>query len=327
MSFWIPNRILMRITQFKATHFRQLEKKTQSVAWELYLPPQADIQFSITAKHSRLFHTAAIESCLEKGIAARLDACQNQADAKRSGGGDRQRLFVRVVDDRFTVSLDTSGTLLFKRGLKEKVGQAPLRETLASAVLTLAGYSGAEPLMDPMCGSGTFSLEAAMIAQSIPPGFYREFAFMKWPAYHANNWAYIKNRTAAKIAPIKTPSIFASDDDPQRCRILDDLSRRYGFSSIIKVFTHNFFELLPLKQTPQTGLVVLNPPYGRRLGPDREKDQYYLEIMNKLRNDFKGWRAAILVPDLKVVGKLPTHWRRHSLFHGGLNLNLLVGVV
>ncbi len=327
LALRIPNRILMRITRFKATHFRQLEKKVSAVAWELYFSPLADIHFSIKARRSRLFHTSAITACFQKSITTRLAAYQNQNTASRMDDMDKQRLFVRIVDDRFTLSLDTSGDLLFKRGLKKNVGKAPLRETLASAALTLAEYSGTEPLMDPMCGSGTFSLEAAMIAQNIPPGFYREFAFMKWPSFSANQWAHIKKTYAMRIIESKNFSIFASDNNPKMCRALQEVSRKYGFSRVLQVSSKNFFDLLPLEYTQQSGVIMLNPPFGMRLESRGDKDKVYREIIKKLKKDFKGWRTAILVPDSKVIKKLPIQLKPYPLYHGGLNLSLLVGVI
>ena len=323
----IPNRILMRVTEFKATNFRQLQKKVAGIAWELYFSPRADIHFSIKAKHSRLFHTSAITNCFQKSISTRLAGYQNQATASRMDDMDKQRLFVRVVDDRFTISLDTSGVLLFKRGLKTVVGKAPLRETLASAALIFAGYSGTEPLMDPMCGSGTFSLEAAMIAQNIPSGFYREFAFMKWPSFRANQWAHIKKTYGRRIVEAKTPSIFASDNNPKMCHAIKEVSRKYGFSRVLKVFSKNFFDLLPPKCTQQSGVIMLNPPFCMRLESRGDNDIFYREIIKKLKSDFKGWRIAMLVPDAKVMKKLPIQLKPYSLYHGGLNLSLLVGVI
>lgn len=328
LALRIPNRILMRITEFKATHFRQLEKMVSAVAWELYLSSRADIHFSIKAKHSRLFHTSAITASLQKSITTRLATYQNQpSPASNRDDIDYQRLFVRVVDDRFTLSLDMSGDLLFKRGLKKNVGKAPLRETLASAALTFARYSGAEPLMDPMCGSGTFSLEAAMIAQNIPPGFYRKFAFMEWPSFRAKQWAHLKKTYAMRIIESKNPSIFASDNNPKMCHTLQEVSLKYGFSRVLQVFSKNFFDLLPQKYTQQNGVIMLNPPFGRRLESGGDKDKFYLEIVKKLKKDFKGWRTAILVPDWKVVKKLPIQLKPHPIYHGGLNLSLLVGVI
>jgi putative N6-adenine-specific DNA methylase len=181
--------------------------------------------------------------------------------------------------------------------------------------------------MDPMCGSGTFSLEAVMIAQNIPPGFYREFAFMKWPSFRAKQWAHIKKTYAMRITEAKNPFIFASDNNPKMCRALQEVSRKYGFSRVLKVSSKNFFDLLPHKYTQQSGVIMLNPPFGMRLESHEDKDKFYREIIKKLKIDFKGWRTAILVPDPKVIKKLPIQLKPYPLYHGGLNLSLLVGVI
>ena len=105
----------------------------------------------------------------------------------------QQRLFIRGVDDRFSVSIDSSGDLLYKRGIKTLAGTAPVRETLAAAILMLAGYSGNEALVNPMCGSGTFAVEGALMARNIPPGWNRSFAFMGWPGFRPAQWRHIRN--------------------------------------------------------------------------------------------------------------------------------------
>ncbi|WP_172683790.1 hypothetical protein [Desulfosarcina cetonica] len=124
-----------------------------------------------------------------------------------------QTLFVRVVEDRFSLSLDSSGPALYKRGYKTGAARAPIRETLAAAILMTAGYDPARPLVDPMCGAGTFSLEAAMMAKHVAPGANRDFAFMGWPAFAANPWAFLKRQAHRQMVVLDRPRIFASDLD------------------------------------------------------------------------------------------------------------------
>jgi putative N6-adenine-specific DNA methylase len=180
-------RILMRIDDFGATHLRRLEKKTGDIAWELFLPAGHLPDVKVSCHRSRLYHTAAIARCIRDSIKCRL--------AKAGGSPPLifpQTLFVRVVKDRFTLSLDSSGEPLYKRGLKAGPARAPIRETLAAAMLMAAGYDPRRPLVDPLCGSGTFSLEAAMMAKQMAPGLKRRFAFMDWPAFREGQWAFLK---------------------------------------------------------------------------------------------------------------------------------------
>ena len=168
------------------------------------------------------------------------------------------------------MSIDSSGAHLHKRGLKRHPGKAPFRETIAAAALLLAGYNGLKPLIDPMCGTGTFSLEAALIAKNIPPGWFRKFAFMKWPAFGQAQWDYLKRQCAKQFSDKKSPLIFASDKDPSACRRLENCLARYHLTDVIKVSNIKFFDFIPHEVTKQTGWIALNPPYGRRLG-NREK--------------------------------------------------------
>jgi len=236
-----------------------------------------------------------------------------------------QHVFVRAVEDLFTVSLDTSGKLLFKRGLKQHTGKAPIRETLAAAILAYAGYTGKEPLVDPMCGSGTFSLEAAMQVRHIPPGWFRTFIFMTWPAFKERQWEYIKKRLARQIVEPMETLIFASDQDLSMCSNLKDISNRFGLSDTIQVAHNDFFEWKPAELSHKTGLAVLNPPYGIRMGSKRTTDEYYNKIIKKLKKDYKKWRMAILVPATRSLRGLPKSFKRYPFYHGGLNLYLVVG--
>lgn len=320
------NRVLIRIAEFKATAFRQLEKKLADFPWELYFFPGFSIDINVSVKKSRLSHTGAIAERIDKSIASRLP-------------GDRtdhpvfsQRLFVRAVSDRFTVSMDTSGEALYKRGIKTHGGRAPLRETGAAAILKLTGYTPERPLLDPMCGSGTFSLEAAMMARNMPPGWCRKFAFMGWPSFGPRQWAHLRRNAEAGLRPVKAPVIFASDKNQAACRALQTCLEQSDLSGPARVACQNFFELSPgaIFDSPDVigpGVVVFNPPFGRRLGSRRESDALIRAIGDKLKSDFSGWRFALLMPRQSGAKQLPFSVTSRPFQHGGLNLTLLTGVV
>ncbi|MCG6910231.1 MAG: RNA methyltransferase [Deltaproteobacteria bacterium] len=325
-----PTRILMRLAAFKATNFRQLEKQLGRLPWELYLPPDVSLKISVKTAHSRLYHTEAIARHLEQAVVTRL------ADifGSRSGGNstkNMQTVHARVLDDNFLVSLDSSGLPLYKRGLKTDVGKAPLRETLAAAVLTWAGYRGRGTLLDPMCGSGTFSLEAALMSNRTPPGWYRSFAFMHWPAFKSGQWQYLKKERSQRIRPPERApeqaKVFAADIDPDMCKALAAVVRQHDLAEIVSVDRADFFGLMPKAISPQPGTVALNPPYGLRLGPSRETDDLYGDIAGKLKKDFKRWRLAIILPDKRLAALFPSHLRPRSIPHGGLSLTLLTGTI
>lgn len=321
----IPNRVLMRLTDFKATNFRQLERNVLKFPWELYLSPSSELGFSVKTRHSRLFHTTAITQRIETCIRQRMPH-MTSGKTGLSGKNDSQHLYVRAIDDHLFLSLDSSGDLLFKRGLKHDVGKAPIRETLAAAILKLAGYDGSQPLLDPMCGSGTFSLEATMLAGNIPPGFFRDFAFMQWPAFREAQWRHLKQKAANDIRRINTPLIFASDLDLKRTTELKKISDKFELLHVIQVDKHDFFHLTPQEVTERPGILVLNPPFGVRLNSNDKPETFYHDIINKLEKDFRHWQIAILVKDRALVKRFPNRFKQYPLFHGGIDLTLIIGV-
>ena len=332
------NRILMRITSFTASNFRQLEKKLSGIPWELYLHKDASREINVTSKHSRLIHTDAIATRFETSIEKNLKKSAHQPAGihtkNHSGSAGRpQKIFIRAENDLFTVSIDSSGELLHKRGLKIQGGIAPVRETIAAAILTFAGYQPEEPLIDPMCGSGTFSLEAAMIAKNIPAGWFREFAFMDWPVFKPARWRHIRGEAGKNITPPSKPLIFASDIDPENSRTLSQLVKNNHLSDTINVCAADFFDLRPsnINELPdnlqKSGLIVLNPPYGRRLGSKGTVEKMFGRIGEKLKNDFKGWKVALLLPDKHLLPKIPFKTSAHDFIHGGLSITLVTGKI
>ncbi len=320
------NRIMMRIGDFKAANFRQLEKKLSEFSWELFLNPHNTVRVKVSATHSRLYHTEAVGSRIS-GILQRAQ-CSIQ-NSPKSSGAMVQTLYARIVDDRVRLSLDSSGEILYKRGIKTHGGKAPLRETTACAVLLLAGYNGREPLIDPMCGSGTFSLEAAMMAMNIPPGWFRQFAFMQWPCFSPARWKFIRDQAQKQFLHVEKPMIFASDIDPQMCHELKNCVNKNGFEHIIKISDgHDFFTLCPENLTNRPGLVVLNPPYGLRMDPLEENtDHLFGEIFKKLKKDYKQWKVAMIIPNQRLIRKTTLPFKIQPLFHGGLRLFLLHGTI
>ncbi|MFH2046264.1 MAG: hypothetical protein ABIK92_14070 [Pseudomonadota bacterium] len=317
------NRILMRIEEFKATNFMQLEKKLSQLPWELYLPASTNFlpEIKVSAKQSRLYHKDAISQVFTDSISKRFT--QNTILLKDSLLA--QKVFVRAVNDRFEISIDSSGELLYKRGIKTHMAIAPLRETIAAAILKLCGYDGNEPLIDPMCGSGTFSIEAAMIAQNIPAGIFRNFAFMEWPCFTPKRWAYIKREAESKINNISTPSIFASDINSEACNLLSSCIKQYDFLKMVEVVQKDFFDLSSSAFKGHTGLIVINPPYGNRIGSQTEGIKLFQNMCNKLKKDYSGWKTGIIASDIDLINNLPFKLKSQTLHHGGLKIYLLYG--
>ena len=317
------SRITMEIAEFKAENFRTLEKKLAQVEWELFLKKRGRIHVEATTHHSRLYHTRAIEERAVQIIQDHLD----MAAPESPGAPASYRILIRVRDDRFFISLDTSGDLLHKRGITTAVGMAPLRSTLARSILIRTGFSGREPLVDPMCGSGSFVLEGAMMASQIPPGFYRQFAFEQFPCFSQAQWNHLKKTAEKNFRKAEAPLIFGFDQADRLIHGLEQTLVDHGFSGGVKVGRQDFFDLSPEDFTGQAGVVVLNPPYGRRLGEKNETAGFYKQIGDKLARDFKGWRAGILLPEPELARELPFAVELHPLFHGGLEIHVATGKI
>jgi len=318
------NRLLMRIESFHAANFRKLEKHLTAVPWELFLLPGTPTHIRVTSRHSRLYHKDAVAGRVQASIAFRF--AQNEFSGEATPELTvTQQIFVRLSDNRVTLSIDSSGDLLHKRGIKPCAAKAPIRETLAAAALILSGYTGTEPLVDPMCGSGTFAIEAALIAQKIPPGRFRDFAFMQWPSFQPKQWQHMKQATEKKIVRTNTPFIFASDRDDRAACELEDSVTQHGLSGIVAVSTRDFFDLSPTELTNRPGLVTLNPPFGRRLGSRRESEALFLSVCERLKKEYKGWKFVLISPNPRFAGMVPFRSTTHLLPHGGLTVALMTG--
>lgn len=309
-------RIIMRIDRFKAENFAQFTKKLQNIAWELYLTGDFLPKIAVSVHHCRLYHSDALSEVAWDCFATLFPAANESVNAPK--------IYIRGINDEFTLSLDTSGDSLYKRGLKTHGGEAPIRETLAYAILQRAGYKGGL-LLDPMCGSGTFSLEAALLAGNIAPGLNRNFAFMQTPFFSAPQWAYLQKqaRAAQKAMPAKCP-ILATDKDLQTCAKLTQTVQANGLEDLIQVRQQDFFAGSPKENFGgKRGLIVLNPPYGLRLMNRAEAENLYGAICQKLNADYRHWQYALLTP-AKEWTDLPNP-RFKKVWHGGLHLWMAKG--
>ncbi len=326
-------RILMRLASFKADGFRRLEEQIKAIDWELYLPNQTLPDIRVTTHKSRLYHSTAIAERIKPILHDRLflKDTPRHYDVTGSAGTPPQTLMVRGENDIFELSLDMSGTPLYKRGIKEKIVKAPLRETLAFAILTRLDLSEKDLIADPMCGSGTFSLEGAMMQCALPPGTFRSFAFEAWPGFEEKSITHARNKlmTAARAcmgAP-SLPPIISRDLDPTAIDHLKQTCTRHRVFQRIYPVCDDFFNMTPPPITNNQGVVVLNPPYGIRLDKNDDITSLYKEIGHKLAGDFKGWRAGIVCPGKKEFHALNLGLSTMPLFHGGLDLYTAIGVI
>ncbi len=230
------------------------------------------------------------------------------------------RIHAFLETERFTLYLDTSGEPLFKRGARQMTGEAPLRENLAAGILKLSDWTPDLPLLDPMCGSGTFLIEALQIAHGIAPGAKRDFAFEKLRGFDAAGWDRIKAQAEAQPAPNPSPAIFGSDLYGESLKLARVNLAAAGFADAATLKQANILEI---SAPGAEGVLVANPPYGVRLGEQDELAAFYPQVGDVLKKKFAGWRAYVFTADMrlpKLIGLSPS--KRTPLYNGALECRL-----
>ena len=306
------SRVLLRLGEVRATSFADLVRKASALPFERYLRPGEAVALRVTCRKSRLYHSGAVAQRLREAMGQRLGK-----DAPEAAPGDEeddaptQLLVARFDHDVCTVSVDTSGALLHRRGYRLATSRAPLRETLAAAVLLGAEYDPSEPLLDPLCGSGTIALEAALIARRRAPGIARSFAFERWPGHDEAAWTAMRDRARGEELPRAPAAIHASDVDAAAVRAARDNAARAGVVEDLVVEERDLGSA-----RSEGGLIATNPPYGVRVGGDIG---HLHRDLNELARR-SGSRLAALVADARdLPGRVVFRTQ-----NGGLAVRLVV---
>ena len=306
------SRVLVRIGAFRALHLAQLDKRARKFPWRDYLKPDLPVRVEASCKGSRIYHDRAAAQRIATAIREELGA-PIEADAAI-------KVKARIEKDVVTLSLDTSGEPLHKRGFKTAMAKAPMRETLAALFLRQCGYEGHESLVDPMCGSGTFLIEAAEMALGLAPGRARAFAFEDFAGFDPQAWAEMK---AVRPSPsAETPGLFGFDRDPGAVRMSAQNAERAGVGAITHFERGAINDLTPPDAPP--GLVMVNPPYGARIGDKARLKALYATLGAVLRSRFSGWRVGLVTsePGLAKASRLPFAPPGPPVDHGGLKIRL-----
>lgn len=332
------SRVVARVSEFTARTFFELERHARRVPWEEYLTPGRPVRVRVTCRKSRLYHSdavaqrilAAVEHRVGSiGLGAVARAGEDEAEGEDAAAAEQElagaQLFtIRFLHDRCTVSADSSGALLHLRGYRQAVAKAPMRETLAAAVLLGAGWRGTTPLVDPLCGSGTIAIEAALIARGMAPGNGRSFAFMEWPNFREKTWKSVHERATTTALPRSPVKILASDRDAGATAATAANAERAGVAGDVEVRTH----VLSAMQPPAgVGCLATNPPYGVRVGNSDELRNLYAAIGHVARAKLPGWTVALLAADRKLASRTGLALRpvfRSS--NGGIPVELLTAV-
>lgn len=303
-------RVLVRLTEFRAMHLAQLDKRARKLPWGDWLRPDLPVRVEATCRKSRIYHNKAAAQRIEGALAAAGLSVAEDAEIV---------LKVRIEDDLCVISVDTSGESLHKRGLKVQVNKAPMRETLAALFLRSAGYDGREPVCDPMCGSGTLVIEAAEIALGLFPGRERRFAFEKLASFDRAAWEAM--RSAAE--PVDTALRFkGSDRDQGAVRMSEANAARAGVETVTE------FECVPISEAapPEgpTGLVIVNAPYGGRIGNKAPLHGLYAAFGQRMRDAFGGWRVGLITSEPGLARTTGLAWAEIGpiVDHGGTKVRL-----
>ena len=307
------SRVSVRLGEFYAAAFSELRKKASRLEWERYLSPGQPVHLSVTCHKSRLYHSDAVAERVVGAINDRFSNSKKETQPSKNG----QLVLVRLVNDLCTISIDSSGALLHKRGYRLESTKAPLRETLAAALLLLSGWSGEMTLIDPFCGSGTIPIEAALLARNIPPGVARDFAFMHWPGFVPHEWERVLH--SARDGIIRQDShIFGYDRDQGAVQSAISNASRAGLNEVIHFQRQSISELSPPRSNP--GWLITNPPYGVRISGSKDLRNLYARFGNLLTTAFSQWQAGILCYDKKLTANLglPPQQASYHFTNGGL---------
>jgi putative N6-adenine-specific DNA methylase len=324
------SRVLVRAASFRARTFFELERHARRVPWAQFIPPGGRAALRITARKSKLYHEGAIAERLQSAIALtgaaaeRLSRAPDDDDEVVPGA---QLFVVRVLRDEFTISADAAGAALHRRGYRQALARAPLRETMAAALLRSVGWQGDAPLLDPLCGSGTIPIEAALLARRIPPALAnpghepRAFAFTAWPEHDAHRWAELVAHARADILPRATAPIGGSDHNAGAITAARANAERAGVAEDVAWRV----ERLERAHGHPGSVIVTNPPYGVRVVTDQPPRAVY-GALGDLARRLPAAAVALLSPEPALDASLRLPLREVARTrNGGIPVRMLVG--
>lgn len=337
-NLWLrtASRVVVRAATFRARTFIELERHARRVPWERWVAKGRPVRLRVTSKKSKLYHEGAIAERLLGFIEDRVGgigashAEKGPEDEDREAA-DAQLFVVRVLRDEVTISADASGALLHLRGYRQALARAPLRETLAAAMLLGAGWRGDTPLVDPMCGSGTIPIEGALIARNVAPGLARAgrapraFAFTSWPEFDAAAWERVVAEAREAERTSSPIPILGSDRDAGAIDAARANAGRAGVSDDVHLDVRAVSAIEP---PPGPGLLIANPPYGVRVGESDALRSLYAALGRTARAKCAGWTLGLLSADRKLEGQVGLPFdERFRTSNGGIPVRLVTATV
>lgn len=315
----IAGRILLEIAHVPYRNEQEVYAAAVALPWPQWFSSSRTIKVKVSARQCPLKSLDFVTLRVKDAI---CDVFMRKTKTRPSVDTQRPDIRIDVFLDptHATMYLDTSGEPLFKRGFRRSTVEAPLRENLAAGILQLAGWTADQPLLDPLCGSGTIPLEAAMMARKIAPGLGRHFAFENLLNFDRALWTRLTEQSRSTQLPKSPVPIAASDKDPHAIEIARQHLRLAGVEQDIQLTQQDIFDVTP-PQEP--GIVVMNPPYGIRLGTQSDLDEFYPRLGTWLKTRCPGRRVYLFTGDLrapKLIGLAPS--KRTPLFNGPLECRL-----
>jgi len=305
-------KILKPIAEFEVTNRDELYDHAKEIPWTNYLALGKSFAIDATVQSEMFVNSMFASLRVKDAIADQFREATGKRPSVNSDDPDI-RINVHLMNNHCTLSLDSSGESLHKRGYRIGQGEAPINEVLAAGMILLTGWHGEKDFLDPMCGSGTLLIEAAMIAKGIPPGMYRKsFGFEQWPDFNEKLFEEIYNGEYEKEFNGK---IFGSDISPMDIALAKANIKNASLSKVIELQVHDFINMEP---PFENGIIITNPPYGERMKP-QSITELYSSMGNTLKNKFAGFEAWIISSSedgLKSVGLKPA--KKIDLFNGAL---------
>lgn len=303
------SRLTLRVAEFQARTFAELERHCCRIDWTPWLHPGAAIHLAITSRKSRLYHQDAVAERVLRTVAASVPGVHGVQGGAEADNLDQdptllpgvQRVFIRIWRDRVTISVDATGTLLHRRGWRQYSGKAPLRETLAAAMLMGAGWTGSLPLTDPFAGSGTLVIEAALLARRLAPGVARHFAMELWPGVDPALLSRARIRAREQELPGVEIPLLGYDRDVGAVKGAWENAERAGVAADLR-FSRATIAMLP--DDAGSGWLITNPPHGVRVGRGGNLRDLYATLGERFRQGRPGWDLAVLSADPRLTAQL-----------------------
>jgi putative N6-adenine-specific DNA methylase len=321
-NLWLrtASRVLVQLAVFPCATPAELYGGIYAIDWTGLITPAMTLAVDCSLRDSALTHSGFVALKTKDAIVDRIrEACGSRPNVDTASPD--VRINVHLHKNVCTVSLDSSGDSLDRRGYRLERNEAPLRETLAAAVVSLAGWDGSIPLADPMCGSGTIPIEAALLAGRVPPGLQRSFGFQRWLDYDVRLWDRLLKDAESGVRTLPVGLITGCDRDSRALALATRNAAKAGFSGQL----HFFHAALDAFQPEgDKGVVIINPPYGKRLGDEDELRELYCQIGDIMKKRCRGWTGYVLTGNLelaKYIGLKAS--RRFVLFNGAIECRLL----